>query len=221
MLNLIWDAGGTLFDTYPAKAAACRTVLRDLGYDASESWLIGLFRKTTAYGIQTVAETFDLDSGILKARFEAAYDAIEPEIQLPFPYVREVCTFVCESGGWNYLVTHRGRASVEALLAVHGLSGYFADVITADDPYPRKPDPASLLALIARHRLQSETCLVVGDRELDVLAGKRAGIRTCLFTQEKAETKADLVVTGFDQLLVWVKSQLENHCLSNKGELDE
>jgi phosphoglycolate phosphatase-like HAD superfamily hydrolase len=205
--DLIWDAGGTLFDTYPAVVAACRAALQKLGHEASRAWLMDLFRQTTAHAFRVVSETFALDRDELTAAYKAAYEALGPESQPPFPFVREVCIFIHRSGGHNFIVTHRARESLEALLHSHGLAGYFSDWITKEDPFPRKPDPTSLLALMARHGLDADRCMAVGDRELDVLAGKRAGVKTCFFDPEGSPSHADLTVTSFDQLLRWLKAR--------------
>jgi phosphoglycolate phosphatase-like HAD superfamily hydrolase len=215
--HLIWDAGGTLFDTYPAVVSACRAALQELGHEASRAWLMGLFRQTTSYALRTVAGTFDLEHETLTTAYKAAYAALGPEVQLPFPYVREVCAWICEGGGSNFIVTHRARSSLEALLHTHGLAGYFSDWITKEDPYPRKPDPTSLLALMARHDLKADRCMAVGDRELDVLAGQSAGLLTCFFGPGNRPPHADLTVTSFDQLLYWLQERVPPYRLQTTG----
>ncbi|MGC9521112.1 MAG: HAD-IA family hydrolase [Anaerolineae bacterium] len=204
---LIWDAGGTLFDTYPAVVWACRRALQTFGYDAKPTWLLGLFRQTTVYALQVVADRYGLDGRALAAQFSRAYDAVEPERQPPFPGVKDVCSYVCESGGENYIVTHRGRDSLMKLLAAHRMTNLFTDCITKEDPYPRKPDPASLLALMRRHVLDPERCMAIGDRPLDIVAGRRAGIITCAFGEEAGDEGADLVINHFHELLHWLRRQ--------------
>ena len=75
------------------------------------------------------------------------------------------------------------------------------DWITEADPYPRKPAPASLLALVAHYQLDPVRCLVVGNRDLDVLAGVRAGMKICFYGADAHATPVDLEVAGFDQCL--------------------
>ncbi len=207
---LIWDAGGTLFDTYPAVVAACRSALASFDLSASSEWLMRLFRTTTEDALRTVAATYTLDLGLLTQRYRMAYDASGPALQPPFPYAREVCTHVVESGGSNFIVTHRGRASLFELLAAHGMEHLFRDALTADDPYPRKPDPAGLLATIFRYRLDPGHCIVVGDRELDMEAGVRAGVKTCYFGTDRHATQADLEVRGLAELLDWLIAERES-----------
>jgi HAD superfamily hydrolase (TIGR01549 family) len=178
---------------------------------------MGLFRQTTSYALRRVAERFDLDQDELEAAYKAAYSALGPETQEPFPYVRDVCSFICESGGQNFIVTHRARESVEGLLQAHDLIDYFTDWIVKEDPYPRKPDPTSLLAMVRRHSLEADRCMAIGDREIDVLAGKRAGLMTCMLSGDGSSSQADLTVTGFDQLLQWLQAQVATYRAQNTG----
>ncbi len=207
--HLIWDAGGTLFDTYPAVVAACGRALASLGHPAPSDWLMGLFRQTTAYALRTVAATYGLDAGEVTSRFEKAYEETEPELQPPFPFVRQVCAYVVAVGGANYVVTHRARASLEGLLVAHELTELFADCITEDDPFPRKPDPASILALLDRHGLTPLQCLAIGDRDLDIAAGVRAGVMTCFYGTDSHETPADLEITSYERLLAWLQAHAQ------------
>ena len=44
--NIIWDADGTLFDTYPAIASAFKAALADLGKEAAVDWIESLAKKS-------------------------------------------------------------------------------------------------------------------------------------------------------------------------------
>lgn len=203
--NLIWDAGGTLFDSYPAVVTACRAALADFDTTVPVIWLMDLFRTSTSHAMATLAETYGLDAARLEDRYRAAYRMIDPELQPPFPHVRETCAYLCERGGNNFIVTHRGRTSLDPLLVAHDMGQFFTDIITKEDPYPRKPDPTSLLAIVERHRLDAARCLAIGDREIDIIAANRAGMRSCFFGRETHETPADLEIHDFEQLLLWLK----------------
>ena len=199
--NLIWDAGGTLFDTYPAMVAACQEALGPSAPATDPAWLMMLFRQRTSFALRTVAETYDLDVDAFTARYREAYAASEPALQPPFPFAEEVCALIVARGGRNFIATHRERASLVRLLEAHGLRSRFTDCITKDDPYPRKPDPASIRTLLERHDLDPRRCLAIGDRELDILAGVGAGVWTCFFGDATHEMSADLEICGYDELL--------------------
>ena len=204
---LIWDAGGTLFDTYPAVVEACRVALNGFGKEAPSEWVMALCKQTTAHGIRTLADTFSLDEETFQQHFRRSYEDIGERYQPPFPGAEEVCRYICEIGGLNFIVTHRSRASLEALLEVHGMARYFTDCIAKEDPYPRKPDPAAPEALIARYALDRAQCLLIGDRDLDIVAGQRAGICTCFFGSEPHDTRPDLEITEYLALQRWLQAE--------------
>jgi len=203
--SLIWDAGGTLFDTYPAVVEAALVAVAQLGGRADPGWVLSLFRQSTVHAVASLARSLAVDQTEIATRFEAAYDAVGAAEQPPFPYVRDCCRFVAEAGGRNYIVTHRDLASLERLLDGHRMRGYFADWITKADPFPRKPDSASLTALAKRHELDPARCLAIADRDLDVVAGDRAGMWTCPYGAAEHTIPVNLRITGFDHLLDWLR----------------
>lgn len=207
--NIIWDAGGTLFDTYPAVTRAFAQALNESGAAIPEVRILQLARRSTQHAIHTLAHEAGIEAAVLEAAFRRHYEAIAPEIQLPFPGVVAVCAAICAGGGRNFVVTHRGRDSLAALLAAHDMARYFTAMITKEDPFPRKPDPAALNALIARHALDRTATLLVGDRVLDLQAGRAAGIHTCLFESgplaQSADAHADLTITVFEMLLALLR----------------
>jgi HAD superfamily hydrolase (TIGR01509 family) len=197
---LIWDVDGTIFDTYPAFTRAFGAAFDELGAAAPLDRIDALCRKSLTSCITTLAREFDLDEEDVLHGFQEHYASIPAQEQPPFPGVAEICAYVRAIGGDNYIVTHRGSQSLSRLLAVHHMVDYFADRLTADDGYPRKPDPASFDAMIERHHLTREEILAIGDRELDVLAGQAAGVRTCLFGAASPEATPDYAITDFADL---------------------
>jgi phosphoglycolate phosphatase-like HAD superfamily hydrolase len=111
------------------------------------------------------------------------------------------------NGGQNFIVTHRERESLRQLLATYEMADYFSDVIAQEDDYPRKPDPLSLETLLARHALSRETGLVIGDRLIDIQAGKNAGVRTCFFGKADPVLQADLQIAEYAELYRWLQQE--------------
>jgi phosphoglycolate phosphatase-like HAD superfamily hydrolase len=197
---LIWDVDGTLFDTYPALARAVGAALRDLGAHASSDWIESLARKSLSYCMSTLAGKFKVKLEELERGFERHYTHIPLREQAPFPGVVGICEYVCSIGGMNVIVTHRGRESTMGLLAAHDMTPYFEDSVTGADGYPRKPNPAAFEAMIGQHGLRREETLAVGDREIDILAGQAAGVRTCLFGAQLEEVTADYRIVDYADL---------------------
>ena len=199
--NVIWDVDGTLFDTYPAIARAFQAALADLGADDSLERIADLARVSLDHCATTLTADHRLDAGTFEDAFSRHYASTTPDEQPPFPGAKAICRHIDRIGGRNVIVTHRGAQGTAELLAASHLTASFSGCITAADGYPRKPDPAAFNALIERRGLSRDQTLAIGDREIDVLAGRAAGVVTCLFGRADPATVADLVVTDFADLL--------------------
>lgn len=120
---------------------------------------------------------------------------IEQEQSEPFLGIRELLEVLSTRGATHHIVTHRGT-SIHALLAKHGMAHHFQDVLTAPDGFARKPDPEAVTYLIDRHQMARDETIMIGDRELDLLAGHRAGIKTCLISEHTSQTVATYTITS-------------------------
>ncbi len=199
--HLIWDVDGALFDTYPAIAQSFQAALYDLGATAPFDEIMRLAQISLDHCLNTLSATYALAVDKLEEHFDQHYRTVTPEDQLPFAGVPEVCEHIRARGGLNLIVTHRGRAGLDRLLAAHRLTGYFADITSNDDAFPRKPDPAAFVTLIERHQLPRAAMLGVGDRDIDILAAQAAGIRAALFGTNHGTAKPDFTFADFATLL--------------------
>ncbi len=202
--DIIWDAGGTLFDTYPAKVGALRETLERFGGEADPERILRLTLKATSHAVATLAREVGVERDAFEADYRERYAAVSPEEQPPFPHVRELCQYIRRAGGHNYIVTHRGRDSLLGLLEVHEMTGLFRELVTKEAPYPRKPDPAALKAVVERWGLDPQSTLAVGDRDLDIRAAQAAGLRTCFFGSHPHEMQAELEVREYAALFGWL-----------------
>ena len=198
--NIIWDFDGTLFDPYPAFAKAFKAALNDLGQDAPLDWIESLTKQSMDHCVTTLVEKYQLSEEDLEQAFDRHYSITTPADQSPFPGAVEVCQFICSLGGKNVIVTHRRRGGTLKLLSAHQMTDYFAGHLTGDDGYPRKPDPSAFEAALQIHNLKREETMAVGDRDIDIQAGRAAGMFTCLFGGQDDGIAADLSVRSFDEL---------------------
>jgi phosphoglycolate phosphatase-like HAD superfamily hydrolase len=199
--HLIWDVDGTLFDTYPAIARSFQAAAHDLGAPVTYDEVLRLAQVSLDHCLTTLSSTYALPADQLEELFDQHYRTITPEDQPPFAGVEAVCEHIRSRGGLNLIVTHRGRAGLDRLLAAHRLTDYFADITSNDDAYPRKPDPAAFNALIERHQLPRETTLGVGDRDIDILAAQAAGLRAAFFGANYGASTPDFVFADYTALL--------------------
>jgi phosphoglycolate phosphatase len=78
------------------------------------------------------------------------------------------------------VLTNKPAGPAERILAGLGLRGFFDEVIGGDGPFPRKPDPTALRALMDRVGANSDNTLLVGDSRIDHETAGRAATRCCL-----------------------------------------
>lgn len=201
--NIIWDFDGTLFDTYPAMCRDLQKVMESLGVRTELEDLLARFTVSRDTVLEWCGEQAGLPAGEIDRVYRAwVAERGQPEAH-PFPNVREFLERFQAAGGKNFVFTHRS-GSVHDYLAGEGLTKYFTDVVSAGTTYAKKPDPAGNNHLIATHGLDRSRTLAVGDRELDVLAAKNAGIAACLVDPAMRPTAADWRVrdlTGLDALV--------------------
>lgn len=203
---IIWDFDGTLHDTYPPIARAVNSALAHFGHVASLDRVIELTSLSLDYCIAELAKDYHIDQYMLDTVFTETYKAVSPQEQGPFDHVQDVCQYVLERGGANYLVTHRQTPSLFHLLELHAMHHYFADIIAGDAGFPKKPDPAAFNHLLQKHTLPKKEVLVIGDRDIDILAAHHAGVASCLFRGTCTTIRPTYAINHFltlYQLLHW------------------
>jgi HAD superfamily hydrolase (TIGR01509 family) len=201
---IIWDFDGTLLDTYPEIARTINQALATFGKTISLERVTELSSISLDFCISELSKEFDLSKQALNAQFELAYTTVNPKEQKPFPHVAEVCKNVQSFGGQNFIVTHRRKKSLFELLETHTLRSYFTDIVAGDDGFPKKPDPHAMQYLLDKCQLPPANVLVVGDRDIDILAGQRLGVKTCLFRASFPGIQPDLTIKDFSELLAYL-----------------
>ncbi|KAA0548169.1 HAD-IA family hydrolase [Bacillus sp. BGMRC 2118] len=169
-MNILWDFDGTIIDTYPVYTKIFQRIAGEhIPAKKIEEQLKVSFSEAENYFQLTQEQRKQL-------RFKC--NQISVDSVYPFPHVENLL----KHADCNVIMTHKSKKQVIDILTHHGLYHYFTDMVTADDHFPRKPDPASYLYLHEKHKLN----LAIGDREIDILPAKEIGIKTCLF-QNKTE----------------------------------
>lgn len=174
MNALIWDLGGTLVDTYPDVDRALASAIDPRPEEALLHEVAALTRVSSSHATATLAARHDVPERRLRTAYEATTVHWQDHPPPVMDGARALIAAVHAAGGLNLVATHRDRDSAGALLAALELG--IDDLVCAPDGFARKPDPALVLALLERHRLDPADCLAVGDRPADVEAARRAGV---------------------------------------------
>jgi len=178
--HFFWDFDGTLFDSYPHTLRCCWDAMEEAGLtegwdrESVLRWLLVTFGAMK----REVGMPDDVYERFLERTHRMGEDEVEPRV-VPFPDAREVLAAIVKNGGRNYLYTHRNETAMRYLEEA-GFTELFADFVTAEEGFPSKPAPDAVLALIARNGLDPADCIMAGDREIDGMSGKNAGIAGAL-----------------------------------------
>jgi phosphoglycolate phosphatase-like HAD superfamily hydrolase len=204
--NIIWDVDGTLFDTYPAISAAILAALAEQGVTIERDIVTHMAMTSLGTTLPDLAKRFKLDHERLFVRYEFFLTGTPLGSQRPFPGVKQVLQRVAHNGGMNLIATHRGKDSLIPMLKYHRLYSFFADMLSIHDGYPRKPNPAMFNTLIEKHGLITEETITIGDRDLDLEAGKAAGVRTILFGDAPHNVVPDFHTSDYYEILQLMES---------------
>jgi phosphoglycolate phosphatase len=176
-----FDLDGTLVDSRRDLAQSANQLIVALGGEALPEASIG----------RMVGE----GAGVLIARaFAAAQVTAPPDALVRFLEIYDqrllnhttIYDGMCEVVGRARerarvaVLTNKPRRHAERLLSALGIRDMFDAVVAGDGPYPRKPDPAGLLALMAESGVQPGGTLLVGDSTIDHETARRASARCCL-----------------------------------------
>lgn len=182
-MNMIFDFDGTIMDTYPIMVDAFVDSLVQLKVDDFEidDYEINqiMRRHSLATCLQKYSAHFNLSESILSEYYRKNESENIVDANL-FLNIKQVLTKNIEDGGKNFILTHRDDTAIK-LLQKHSIDTLFAEIVTKNHNFKRKPDPESLNYLINSNNLNRENTIMVGDRKLDIDAAHNAGIKGCLF----------------------------------------
>ena len=178
----IWDFDGTLYDTYERIVRAVKKGMDEMGIKAGNQDVKALAKSTLKQACHALAGEDRAQE--LLARYFAHAEDEGVETMTPYEGCEEALKEVVQRGGVNYLYTHRNKTALEAL-EKDNLLQYFRDFVTDEADFPSKPEPDALNWLIEQHHLERRECVMIGDRSIDVQAGKNAGIAGVLFDPDR------------------------------------
>ena len=210
--EFFWDFDGTLFDTYPRINSAMMKALNELGVQIEMEALARMTKVTVGHAASILLPGREKE---VMQRYRAHYASMGIETFLPYEGAFRMLKSVCEHGGRNYLYTHSRSYTID-VLKYYGVDSLFADFITGDDGFASKPAPDALLSMIDKRHLDPAKCIMMGDRDIDLLAGQNAGIAGCMFDPDGYYADFDAQYrydTYFDMMagLVWENKAEDLH----------
>ena len=203
---IIFDLDGTLIDSRRDIANAVNFTLKEVGFRekniAEISSYIGrgvedLIRKS-------LGESQDILFKKAKALFEEYYRKHSTDNSALYPGVGEVLEYFKRKR--KIIITNRNYEFAKLTLKAKGIYNYFEDIIGGDDTACMKPSSCPFDKAIHRLDIDKGKTIIVGDMEIDILAGKRAGIITCAVAygigkiEDILKAKPDYVIDNLSKL---------------------
>ena len=185
MASYIWDLDGTLLDSYPVIIAAAIKAAGDAGIHDDESVALRTAKQgmLSTY-LKDVAERSGKPFEFLMEKYRAYTHATDDQIPL-MDGAAETLDRLKKAGATHDVFTHRG-ASSEPILERLGILGYFREIVTNEAGFPIKPSGEAIRYLMQKYGMKPDETWYVGDRAIDVLCAKDAGVRSILLLPEGA-----------------------------------
>ena len=173
----LFDIDGTLLDSAEDICGAIQQVLctkdcRPVTFEFLKSY-IGLHLIEVFGDVLPHYSPAQIDE--LVQEYRALYPARGHKLTKVYPGVVETLPAL---GGRKSTASTKGTNGSRAILEQFGLLTHF-DHVQGTDGFPCKPAPDVILNALAALGAQPEDCLMIGDAPSDMIAGKRAGVKTC------------------------------------------
>ena len=180
---IIWDLDGTLLDSYDVIVESICFAFAEFGIPYNKEEIHSVAIQSSIKALFAEKErNYNVDVSLLQRRYSeisgSKYQLIKAEKQ-----AYEALQLLSEKGYEHYVFTHRGKTTIPVLDHLH-MTSYFRQIITSQHGFQRKPHPEGLLHLIEENELEPGNTYYVGDRKLDMLCAKNAGIPGILYMPE-------------------------------------
>ena len=197
MTSYIWDLDGTLIDSYPVIIAAAIKAAGNAGIHDDESTVLRTVKQgmLSTY-LNDAAERSGMPFQFLLEKYRTYTHEMDDQIILMEGAV-ETLERLRKAGAVHDVFTHRGTSS-EPILERLGILGYFREVVTSAAGFPAKPSGEAVRYLMQKYGMKPDETWYVGDRAIDVLCAKDAGVRSILLLPEGAYVKP----TGYEDRIV-------------------
>ena len=210
---VVFDLDGTPVDTVGDLAIALNRTLAELdlsphGHDAVRGMVGGGLAKLLERGLAAhgaALEAADLDASV--TRLSEHYAANPAGSSRLYPGANEMLAALTEAGIECGVCTNKPEPIARELLEAMGIAGAFGVIQGSEAGFPKKPDPAGLVHVVAALGAVPETALMVGDSAIDLKTGRAARLKGVVLVSygysvtPVTELGADAVINHLHELV--------------------
>ena len=176
----IWDLDGTLLDSYGAIVEAAAQTAAEAGLDDSAGEVLKAVKRGSVREYLTdVGARSGRPPEELVDRYRRLTHGLDGSITL-IPGAREALEELRHAGAVHFVYTHRGDSSGPILERL-GIRDCFREIVTSGRAFRPKPSGEGVRYLTEKYGLDPERTWYVGDRALDVMCAKDAGVKAILY----------------------------------------
>lgn len=212
---VMFDLDGTLIDSIPTYFSMTAAILEEVGLPQAPRERVACLIKDGLSGFHHLIpeEMSDRKEELMEACFRAGKEIsarLDPNAVSLIPGVQALFRRLSRAGIRIGIVTASHAHYIERkLLPLRraGIDALIDAVILIEDTTEKKPSPEPVMACARRLGVTEDTCVFVGDADVDILAGKRAGTFTVgvLTGVDDYETLAmqgaDMIIPGVQDLV--------------------
>ncbi|RJS75894.1 HAD family hydrolase [Candidatus Bathyarchaeota archaeon] len=208
--TVVFDVSGVLIDDIHAVWKADAEAYQTLGLGTIES--IQKFRETFMMPVAEYHRAMGVPDELvpkLEEEYRRAYAKHNKTIRI-FPEVKKVLTELEKQGMILAIASNVPSNFLKEHLERFGIDKYFATVTGQDDCVEQKPSPQPILVTLKKVGTRPEYAAYIGDMEEDIIAGKRAGVRTIAVSRDEGynprwrleRQSPDYIISNLNELLL-------------------
>lgn len=204
---IIFDLDGTLVDSRKDIINAVNFTLKNIGLKTKSASEISSYVGTGVEDLIRKSLGGNQEALFKKALsvFENYYRQHSVDNTILYPNVVETLKYFRDKR--KVIITNKRYELAILPLKALKIYGYFEDIKGGDDMDCMKPDSCPLDRMMRGFKIEDKTrAIIVGDMDIDVLAGKNAGIMTCAVTygigkkEDILKAKPDYIIDDILQL---------------------
>jgi len=203
---IIFDLDGTLVDSREDIANAVNFTLKYTGLKEKSKQEISSY---IGKGLEDlIRKSLGKRQGALLGRalsvFEEYYRKHSTDKSVLYPNIKEILEHFKDKK--KVIITNRNYEFALITLKSLDIYNYFKDVVGGDDVGCAKPSSCPVDKILCSLNVNKEKTIIVGDMDIDILAGKRAGIVTCAVTygigrkEDIIKAKPDFIIDNMIEL---------------------
>lgn len=212
--NILIDLDGTLTDPKVGITTSARYGLEKVGHPISDEinidWIIGPPLKASLAKLLSVETDHILAEQALMAYRErfAVKGLYENHV---FEGVAETLAELKRRGYCLFVATAKPTVYAKQILEHFDLAQYFTEIYGSELNGDRTNKGELIQYILEQQHLKAEGCIMVGDREYDILGAHRNGIKSIAVTygygssDELQRAQPEYKIENFDDLLDYLK----------------